>query len=227
MKAKLITTLGIALLFLVVACKKEKNQSGINMKLKTTGSSRAVGRMAGTDFTGRTTGVFTWTSGFLSVTEIEFEAEKEDDDTEIEFKSKTAQRIDLFSPLSSLGFINVPPGLYEEVEFEVHIATTATAPAFELKGTYNMIPIVFQLNEALEIEAEFEDVTIAPNADLNAIVSLNLDLLTNGITDAALSAATLTNGEIVISSTSNVALYNIIRANMNKIADIEVDDDDD
>ncbi len=227
MKPGFISTLGIALLLLFVGCKKENNQSGVNMKLKTTGSSRTGGRISAVDIAGRTTGSITWTAGFASVTEIEFEAEKEGEDNESEFKSKTAQRIDLFSPLASLGFINVPPGLYEEVEFEVHLAPTGTDPALELRGTYNTTPVVFRINDAIEVEAEFEDITIPPNADINAIVSLNLDMLTSGISDAVLSAATLTNGEVVISANSNVALYNIIRANFNKIDDVEVDDDDD
>ncbi|MEJ8843193.1 hypothetical protein WG954_12455 [Lacibacter sp. H375] len=227
MKPGFICIFAIALFSMLVGCKKESNQSGVNMKIKTTGGSRAGGRISSGEIAGRTTGSITWTSGFASVNEIEFEAEKEGDENETEFKSKAAQRIDLFSPLESLGFINVPPGMYEEVEFEVHLAATSAAPALELRGTYNATPIVFRINDSFEVEAEFEDFSIPPNADINAIVSLNLDLLTSGITDAALNAATLTNGEIVISANSNVALYNIIRANFNKIDDVEVDDDND
>ena len=227
MKTGFSSTLLMVLFLLIVGCKKESSQSGVNMKIKTTGSSRTGGRISAVDISGRTTGSITWTEGFASVNEIEFEAEKEDEDDETEFKSKTQQRIDLFSPLASLGFINVPPGLYEEVEFEVHLAPTGSSPALELRGTYNTIPVVFRLNDSFEVEAEFEDITIPPDADINAIVSLNLDMLTSGISDAVLDAATLTNGEIIISANSNVALYRIIMTNFNKIDDVEVDDDND
>lgn len=227
MKTGISSTLLMVLFLLIVGCKKESSQSGVNMKIKTTGSSRTGGRISAVDISGRTTGSITWTEGFASVSEIEFEAEKEDEDDETEFKSKTQQRIDLFSPLASLGFINVPPGLYEEVEFEVHLAPTGSSPALELRGTYNAIPVVFRLNDSFEVEAEFEDITIPPDADINAIVSLNLDMLTSGISDAVLDAATLTNGEIIISANSNVALYRIIMTNFNKIDDVEVDDDND
>lgn len=214
MKLKL-SLMAMLLIFMFLSCQKDTNgPSGINYKMKTTNRTATAGRAEGT---------ITWTSGHASATEIEFEAERQD--SEIELKSGTQQRIDIFSPLSSLGFIAVPPGTYEEVEFEVHLAPNPPDAALELRGNYNGTPIIFTINTPLEIEAEFENVTITQNNDFTAIINLNLARLSQGITDAALSAATLTNGEIVISATSNVALYNIMIANISEIDEVEFEDD--
>ena len=213
MKLKIISILTFSLVFFLASCKKNNDRTGADFKVKTTDRSGIVGRTEGT---------VTWASGFASATEIEFEAKKEN--IELEFKSEARQRIDLFSPLSSLGFVTIPPGIYKEVEFEIHIFPSAPDAALELRGIYNSTPIVFRVNTPIEIEAEFEDVTITDGNDFTAIISLNLSLLTMGITDAALSNATLTNGEIIISATSNTALYNIMIANLKNIDDVEIDD---
>ena len=213
MKLKIVSILAFSAIFFLAGCEKNNDRTGANFKIKTTERSGIVGRTEGT---------VTWISGYASATEIEFEAEKEN--LELEFKSEARQRIDLFSPLSSLGFVTIPPGIYKEVEFEIHISPTPTDAALELRGTYNSTPIVFRVNTPIEIEAEFEDVTITDGNDFTAIISLNLSLLTMGITDADLNNATLTNGEIIISATSNTALYNIMIANMKNIDDVEMDD---
>ncbi len=213
MKLKIISILTFSLVFFLASCKKNNDRTGANFKVKTTDRSGTLGR---------TTGTITWTSGIASATEIEFEAEKEN--IELEFKSEARQRIDLFAPFSSLGFVTIPPGIYKEIEFEIHLSSTPPDAALELRGTYNSTPIVFRVNTPIEIEAEFEDVTITQGNDFTAIISLNLSLLTLGITDADLSNATLTNGEIIISATSNTVLYNIMIANLKNIDDVEIDD---
>ena len=199
------------------SCKKDNEESGVKFNVNSTGRSSTIGRPGGT------AGTLNWTSGFASASEIEFEAET--GDREVEFKSVANQRIDLFAPLSTLGFVNIPPGTYKEVEFEIHLTTSPTAPALELRGTFNTTPIVFRINTPIEIEAEFNDVTIGSAADYTALISLNLTRLTLGISDAALRNATLTGGEIIISANSNAGLYNIMLANLKECDDVEFDDD--
>lgn len=213
MKLKIISLLSLSAIFFITSCEKSNDSSSANFKLKTTERSATVGRMAGT---------ITWTSGFASATEIEFEAEKEN--SEFELKSEVRQRIDLFSPLATLGLVTIPPGTYEEVEFEIHAAPSGPDAALELRGTYNGTPIVFKVNTAFEIEAEYEDITITQGNDFNAIISLNLSLLSLGITEANLNNATQTNGEIIISSSSNTVLYNIMLLNLKNIDDVEIED---
>jgi len=56
------------------------------------------------------------------------------------------------------------------------------------------------------------------------LTTLDLSQLTTGITESMLSSATLTNGVLVISATSNAALYSVILSNINNIDDVELDD---
>lgn len=228
MKSVFLFMAVFVLLFSLQGCKKENNQSGVNLKLKTTGSTRSGGRMASSasEIASRTTGIINWTSGYASATEIKFETEQEDDGDETEFKTTVNQKIDLFSPLSSLGFISIPPGTYEEIEFKVKLVSSGADASLELRGSYNGTPVVFRITDAVEIEAEFENITIADAQDITAIISMNLDLLTSGISDSALAAAALTNGEIIISAASNAGLYAIIAKNISKIDDVEIEYDD-
>lgn len=201
---------------LLFSCKKNNGPSAINYQLKTTNHSSPTGRAAGT------MGTIVWTSGTAYATEIKFEAEN--NNSKVEYESKTPQQINLFAPVTGLGNITVPPGTYKEVEFEIELAGTSTIPAFELRGTYNGRPIVFRLNQPFEIEAEKNNVTIGNNNTYTAITSLDLALLTVGVTDAALSNATLTNGEIIISANSNTVIYNLMLNNLQHLEGVEMDD---
>jgi hypothetical protein len=215
MNFKIASIVVIAVL-LLQSCKKDDDQTGINFNASTSGRSSIVSRPSGT------LGTLTWTSGFAYVTEVEFEAEK--DNREIEFKSTVNKRIDLFVPFSSLGFVSVAPGFYEEVEFEIDLNSDANNPSIELRGTYDNTPVILRIMNSIEFEAEYEDVTIEMSDNFTANFALNLSLLTVGITDAALRNATRSNGDIVISPNSNVALYNTIISNLNNIDSVELDD---
>lgn len=215
------------LIILLFSCKKNNESSGITYKIKTTNRSTTVNRAnqvspGDVNIIGRTMGIITWTSGFASATEIQFEAENEN--SEVEFESEARQRINLFSPLATLGNIPLPPGSYKEVEFQVELSPTATEPALELRGEFNGIPVVFRINSALEIESELENITITQANDYNAIITMNLSLLTLGISETALNNASLTNGEIIISGNSNTALYNIMIANLSNLDEVEFED---
>ena len=211
-----LASITVVAVLLLQSCNKDDDRTGINFNTNTSGRSSTIGRPSGT------LGTLNWNSGFAYATEIEFEAEQEN--REIEFSSTVNQRIDLFTPFSSLGFVDIAPGFYKEVEFEINFASTANNPTLELIGTFDNTPIILRIMTPIEFEAEYEDVTIRNGDNFTASMALNLSLLTVGITDAALRNATRTNGDIVISSNSNVALYNIIINNLNNIDSIELDD---
>ena len=69
------------------------------------------------------------------------------------------------------------------------------------------------------------NVTVLANNGYNALTTLNLSLLTRGITQTMLDNAVKTNGTILINSLSNVDLYNIILNNLNECDDIDFEDD--
>lgn len=218
------------LLFTIVAaglslagCKKDNKDGSVRYQLKSTNPSSSLARTAtGSSASARLNGTLTWTSGFANATRIKFEAET--NNREIEYKSTAKQRLDLFSAISSLGSITIPPGTYKEVEFKIEIAPAGNEPALELKGTYNGTPVTLRVDNAFEFKAEKEGVTITDNNGYTAITTLNLALLTQGITDADLSNATKTNGAIVISATSNTNLFAKI---VNSLGECESEFEDD
>ena len=216
-----LTTLFIlaATLFLA-SCKKENSDPpGISYKLQTSNRSSVVGRVA--------SGNIVWVSGFGNASEVKFEGKAPSG--EIEYKSTIQQRIDLFSGVSNLGNLTLPAGTYNEVEFEVKLNPTATEPALLLNGTYTStgaaIPIIFRIAAPIEIETEVNNVTVVANNGYNALTTLNLSLLTRGMTQAMLENAVRTNGTILINSLSNVDLYNIILNNLKECDDMDFEDD--
>jgi len=53
------------------------------------------------------------------------------------------------------------------------------------------------------------------------ITTINLSLLTTGVSELMLNNAVLTNGTIIISSTSNANIYNIILNNLHDSDEVE------
>lgn len=210
----LTAVMGSTFLF---SCKKaDRSTPGIAYQVKTTNRSSALGKAntgSSTTTAREMGGSVNWTSGYASAKEIEFEAQNANG--HVEFKSEALTKIDLFSPVSSLGNVTVPPGTYNQVEFQVELVPTATDAAFELKGTYGNTPVLFRVSSPVEIDGDLANVTIANDQAYTSVTALNLAVLMQGITSASLDAATKdANGVIVISASSNTSLYNTMLANL-------------
>jgi len=221
MNLLLTATISVTTLFFI-SCNKNDNtdsNSGIKYKLQTTNRSSIVGRI--------NAGNIQWTSGSGYATEIKFEAES--NNREIEFKSQVPQRIDLFTGIITLGNITLPPGMYDEVEFKVELNSSGSNSAFELLGQFtsgsNTTPVVFKVNSPLEIETERNNVVITDNNSYTALTTLNLSLLTRGVTESMLNSAARTNGTILISSSTNTNIYSIILNNLHESDGVEFEDD--
>lgn len=206
------------------SCKKNKEESGVTYQMKTSNRNADVTSPSGStgNTANRTNGTINWTSGFASTTAIEFEAEKSN--SQIEYATQVKKKVDLFASVSTVGNINVPAGTYEEVEFDVKLAPNGADAALELRGTYNGTPIVYRNNNSMEIKVEGNNVVIGADNGYSAIINWDLSFMSQGITTLALAAATITNGEIVISATSNTTLYNLISANLSLMASVEFED---
>ena len=219
---KLFLPLSTALvLFIFSSCKKENNNASIGFQLKTVNrTAQVVGRVSSASIT--------WTSGHAFADKVEFEAEK-DDSLEISFEGRVRRKIDLFSSVpQQLTNISLPPGKYDEIEVEIDIANTISDTALVLRGVYNNngqnVPVLFFVNELVEIEAEAENVEINDNNDFQALTTFNLSQLTSGISGATLNAANLTNGVLIISKESNKAIYDKMIDNLDDMDDVDIDD---
>jgi hypothetical protein len=204
----------IVVLFLF-SCKKQSTNSNstVEFQLKTANRTSVVNRVDGA-------GSITWTSGFASATEIKLEA-KNSAQQQVEYKSESKQKVDLFTSVAgSLGNVILSPGTYTEVEFRIELSPSGADAALQLDGSFTngntgaITPVSFRINSIFEIKGEKNNVTITDNSGTTALTTLDLSVLTTGISQAMLSSATITGGSIIISSSSNVALYNIIVANL-------------
>ena len=229
MKTFISILMGGLLIMAIPACKKDANKdNGVNYRMGTTNRSSTLGTATSGDLNGSaretgTAGTITWTSGFANATTLKFEGEGASGETE--FRSNISSHVDLFAQAATLGNIAVPPGTYHEVELKVSLAPMNGEPALELRGNYNGAPIVFQVQNAFDVEVEAHDITINANDSYTTLINLNLARLTNNISATLLAAATVTNGTIVISSSSNVALYNSILANLANCEEFEFEED--
>lgn len=219
MKTKLISMAAIAAITLIFGCKKTNSSSanGVSYQFKTINPTAILAYSTGNPLimspVGVQGGTITWTSGYASATEVKFEAEGSGN--HVKFQSETPVKIDLFSPISSIGNISIPTGVYDTAQFEIDLAPTATDAALELNGKYDTIPVTFRINKSYEFDAEQPRITIADGQTYTAATALNLANLTQGISGATLSAATRdSSGTIVISDSSNVSIYDAVIANL-------------
>ena len=155
--------------------------------------------------------------------------EAELNNQEIEHELITAQRIDLFSAITPLGSITLPPGTYSEVEFEIDFTPTATDAALELTGQYTSgvitTPVVFRVSSPVELENEMNMVVVTNNNSYNALTTIDLSLITRNVTESMLNAAVRTNGQILITSAINSDIYNILLSNLHESDDVDFEDD--
>lgn len=165
----------------------------------------------------------TWEEGTLNIQEIDFEAKK--DGNAVEYEYKQLANVNL-SGASALGSVTLPDGTYDEVELKLEFKKSATAP-IRLKGTYTDLsgaktPIELQLNEDLEIEVKAEDLVVEADDHL-ARINMELNKLLANISISDLTMATKTNGTVVINSTSNTGIYAKMKASLNAFAHCDFD----
>ncbi len=214
MKTKLIAAI---ILFAFASCKKnsDADSSSFSYQLKTSNRTTAINK---TSVSARTEAAsIQWTSGTASTLALKFEAKNSSG--EVEFKQNTQQQIDLFAASSVLGNITIPQGTYSEVEFKALLSPSGNNPALKLSGIFSTttanLPVVFIMNTSTELKAEKNNVTVAAGTNYSALNTIDLSQLTRGISQADLNGAALTNGTIMISSSSNGNLYAIMVNNLN------------
>jgi hypothetical protein len=169
-----------------------------------------------------------WNSGYVYISDVEFKAVK--DTTHIKYESKALKKIDLFSTSVSLfNDVVLTSGVYDEIKLEVSIGSPSglNEPGIYLKGTYKDIPLTFAYDEngdQFGFEIEGYKFSFDKTKDYSGLISLHLNLLLNGLTNADLDAATKVNGVIVINHTNNIKIYQQIKQNVQSISDVEFGD---
>jgi hypothetical protein len=207
MKFSILSLTGIALFFFS-SCVKDAGTgtSTISFQLKA-----AVSPVNGA--------AITWTAGSAGVASTKLEAKK-NDSAQVEFKADPNAQIDLFGVVS-ISNVAIPSGTFRHVEFRSELQPLSGKPSLHLEGTYTAggvtTPISFDVNTAINIKSERDSIVIAAAAsNYTALTTIGLVTLTQDVTEPDLKAADRTSGKIIISATSNTAVYNKMLANLAK-----------
>lgn len=204
MKTKIFFLLFVLSFGLLTSCSNNDEGTNDNLVLKARG---VYNQARSTQFaTNSTVALNSFTFNFK---EIEFEYDDDtagdgdgffDDDDEIELKGPFV--VNVLNNTMDLVALNVPAGVYEEVEFTMSRNNQANSPMFnksvEITGTINGTPFVFWHNIEEDFEIDYEDAaqnlvinnsttTLYFNFDLNAVVnSIDFSTATDGDGDGVI-----------------------------------------
>lgn len=217
-----------ALLF--TACSKDDNSSGAELTYKLEPANLTASVGASISESGLTVHInsnssLTWNAGYVTISQLNFEAKK--DGSEIEYKLPKKTTIDFFQENHEFGSVKIAPGTYDEVELKLVLKKQTTGNVFALSGEYTnelgqKTPVEFNYNEDLSLNVEAEDLTVSTSTDYTGLLTLQLNKLLSGVSSSDFrSAAKDANGKIVISSASNVELFNKIKAGVAALAKAE------
>ena len=232
MKQHVLSGIGLLFLslFIFTACTKSKDSSDaeLSYKVEPSNLTSSVGTTvseSGLIVTLNSNSSLTWKAGFITIETLSFEAKKES--SEIEYKLKKSPTVDLFKQTQMLGSINLPAATYNEVELKVVLQKQTTGDVFAINGVYTdetgkQTPLDFHYNEDLILHLEAENLTVNTAADYTGVLILELNKLLSGVSATDFKAASKNaNGVIVISSTSNVEVFNKMKSNLASLAKAE------
>jgi hypothetical protein len=211
----------IGLLFLSVviqSCKKD-NPSSLGFKIKATDTSYNPGLMKSA--LNSTTLPIIWDTASIILNRLEFEAEYKQltDSTslsmDVEYKWQGNQTINLLAIPPVFATLDLPDGIYREIELKVISREPATpaVPNFYLEGRLStdvdVFPIVLLVRDDFTVKTEVNDWEInSQNGNSYVgLIELSLQQVFSKISMDDMMGAQLVNGRIVISSSVNADLY--------------------
>ncbi len=171
-----------------------------------------------------------WDSAFMLVSKVKFEAEMKSanghkDSLEISYSWRGPQTINMFDLTSTVGAVTLPAGTYEKISLTVNSEREDAngQPLFYLSGDYTnaagiTLPIVISVSDPISFKTVQKGDTIIAGGitDFTSTIQVYLDQLLLQVDLTALDNATLTNGVLLISATSNKELYELILHNLKK-----------
>lgn len=180
------------------------------------------------------TGTLSFTEGYIAISKLEFEAEADNDSIEIEFELEQNTLIDFAtgSTTPDISTISIPAGTYEEVEVEIDLREDSEEPAIRLFGTYTAPDgvehsIRFEYNSDESFEVEREGLILFTENQI-AIAQITFDPITwfAAVSDENYVNATKdTEGVIVISSTQNTEIYDVVADGLDLASEVEMKDE--
>lgn len=198
-------------------------QVSMSFNTVTTSSANAGGRVL------EGTNALVFTSGYITIREVQFEAETDSDSVEVNLEQITT--IDFATGITTpdISGLSIPAGTYREVEVEIELQDEGDQPAVVLNGTYTDAegvkhPVRFEFNSGETFEVEKEGaITFAGGESILAQVTFNPNVWFADVSNEQLAAATKdANGVIVISSTQNTNIFNAAADGLDLATEVEI-----
>lgn len=170
-----------------------------------------------------------FTSGFITIREVQFEAETATDSVEINLEQ--ISKIDFATGVSTpdISGLTIPAGTYSEVEVEIELQDEGDEPAVVLNGSFTDAegvrhPVRFEFNSGETFEVEREGaVTFAGGESILAQVTFNPTVWFAEVSNEQLSLATKdAQGVIVISATQNTSIFNAAADGLDLATEVEI-----
>lgn len=176
-------------------------------------------------------GSFVFNDGFIKLSEMEYEAESENDLLSVEFEIEQVIVIDFATgnPTPDIGAITIPAGTYQEVEIEVELFDDTNEPSIAINGTYTSpdgtahpVSFVFNSGESFEVERE-GTIVFVENQSAIAEITFDPSAWFAGVTDDHMAnASNNSDGIIVISENQNSDIFDIVADGLDLATDLEI-----
>lgn len=213
-----------------VSCNKDEDQNSENLTIKAR-SSYSANKLAEL----KANSTVNLTSFKINLKEIEFEMDDSSigdgfygDDDDIELKGPF--ELDLLNSTTVITALNVPSGVYKEVEFTMSKNTSLGSNMYnksiEIKGTINGIPFEFWHNVEEDFEIDYEDTNqniVVSNNSTSIVFDFDLTLALNSI-DFSIATDNNGNGIIEINpndTDGNQSLANLIKDKIKDSCDLD------
>lgn len=217
-------------IFVFTSCSQTKDSSDaeIDYKIEPANKTASVGANlleSGLTVDINSNSSLTWKAGYVTIARLDFEAKK--DDSQIEYKLSKPVTIDFFQANHEFGNVNIAPGTYKEIKLELVLRKQNTGNVFAISGDYTnefgkSTPVEFNYNEDVTLSIAAGDLTVNASTDYTGLLILQLNKLLAGTSATDFRTANKdATGKIIISSTSNVELYNKMKAAVSALAQVE------
>lgn len=211
------------------SCQKDSNlDPQIGLKFKTVTASFPVnGDLKSTQQAKE----LEFTSGFITLSEVSFEVETDDDSIEIEFEIEQNTIMDFATGETDpdISYVEIPAGTYNEMEVELELQDEGDNPSMVLHGTYvdtegASHPVRFEFNSGETFEVEKEGtITLTTNESVLAQITFDPTVWFAEVSNEQLSLATKDNdGVIVISETQNANIFDVVADGLDLATEVEL-----
>ncbi|GAO27751.1 hypothetical protein [Geofilum rubicundum] len=209
------------------SCEKDESETAtepqIGLKFKTVTSSVSLKSTQARELS--------FTSGFITLREVQFEVETDNDSIEIEFELEINTKIDFATGETNpdISFAQIPAGTYNEMEVEIELQDEGDTPAMVLNGTYvdadgvsHDVRFEYNSGETFEVEKE-GTIVFATNESALTQITFDPTVWFAKVENEQLSNATKDNdGIIVISETQNANIFDVVADGLDLVTEIEM-----